>query len=60
MTGAREETLLKTVEMLLDARRNGAPIADLPADLQPADVDEAYFVQDRMAETYGEIGGWKI
>jgi 2-keto-4-pentenoate hydratase len=60
MTGTREEQLLETVNVLLDARRNGAPIADLPVELTPVDMAEVYFVQDRVAATFGEIGGWKI
>ena len=46
--------------MLLDARRTNVPIDDLPAALQPVTLDEAYFVQDRLALAYGEIGGWKV
>jgi len=51
---------LETVNVLLDARRSFAPIADLPAELVPADMDEVYFVQDQVAAAYGQIGGWKI
>jgi 2-keto-4-pentenoate hydratase len=60
MTGARESILLEAADLLLDARRTGATLADLPAPLQPADLAEAYFVQDTIAATFGEIGGWKI
>ena len=60
MTGAREAILLETTDCLLDARRTATPIADLPTELMPANQAEAYFVQDRMAEAYGEIGGWKV
>jgi 2-keto-4-pentenoate hydratase len=28
--------------------------------LQPSSLDEAYFVQNTLAEAYGEIGGWKV
>jgi len=59
-TSAREATLLSTVETLLAARRTLTPIADLPPELVPADLDEVYFVQDRLAEAFGPIGGWKI
>lgn len=44
----------------MDARRTLTPIVDLPGKLQPVSVDEAYFVQDRLALAYGEIGGWKV
>jgi 2-keto-4-pentenoate hydratase len=60
MTGAREAQLLETVDTLLRARREGAPIDELPMDLQPTDMTEVYFVQDRIAAAYGEIGGWKV
>jgi 2-keto-4-pentenoate hydratase len=60
MTGAREKELLSAAAMLLDARRTNQPIDDLPAALRPVTLDEAYFVQDRLAIAYGEIGGWKV
>ncbi len=60
MTGPRKAQLLTAVNILLDARRTASPIDALPADLQPADQAEAYFVQDQLAEAYGEIGGWKV
>ena len=60
MTGEREKELMQAAALLLDARRTNRPIDDLPAGLRPATLDEAYFVQDRLALAYGEIGGWKI
>lgn len=51
---------MSAADMLLDARRTNTPIADLPADVRPTTLDEAYFVQDRMAWAYDEIGGWKV
>jgi 2-keto-4-pentenoate hydratase len=60
MTGTRENMLQQAANVLLDARRTGETIADLPADLQPADLAEVYFIQDAMAAAMGEIGGWKI
>lgn len=60
MTGEREAQLLEAVNVLLDARRNCAPIADLPVELTPVDMAEVYFVQDHVAAAFGEIGGWKI
>ena len=60
MTGAREAQLMEAANLLLDARRTADPMVDLPAALQPTTMDEAYFVQDTMAEAYGAIGGWKI
>jgi 2-keto-4-pentenoate hydratase len=60
MTGAREKELMNAGAMLLDARRTDTPIDDLPKALRPVTLDEAYFVQDRLAVAYDAIGGWKI
>jgi 2-keto-4-pentenoate hydratase len=60
MTGQRESQLIEAADLLLDARRTGVTIDDLPAELQPADLTEAYFVQDTMAAAFGPIGGYKI
>ncbi len=60
MTGTREAALLEATNLLLDARRTGKLIDALPADLAPADLDEAYFIQNSIAAAVGEIGGWKI
>lgn len=60
ITGTKETQLMEAANLLMDARRTGSPFPDLPADLQPATLGEAYFVQDILANAYGEIGGWKI
>jgi 2-keto-4-pentenoate hydratase len=60
MTGEREKELMDAGAMLLDARRTNTPIDDLPAAVRPVTLDEAYFIQDRLALAYGEIGGWKV
>jgi 2-keto-4-pentenoate hydratase len=60
ITGAREGQLIEAADLLMDARRTMTPMADLPVELRPVTVDEAYFVQDTIADAYGEIGGWKI
>ncbi len=60
MTGAREKELIQAADLLLDARRTGTPIADLPTILRPSTLEEAYFIQDKMAWAFEEIGGWKI
>jgi 2-keto-4-pentenoate hydratase len=52
--------MIDAADRLLDARRTNKPIADLPADLQPQSLEEAYCVQDRMALAFETIGGWKI
>ncbi len=60
MTAAREADLRRAADLLLDARRTKTPIDDLPEEVRPVDMDEAYYIQDRMAEAYGDVGGWKI
>jgi 2-keto-4-pentenoate hydratase len=60
MTGPRENILLQTADTLLQARRTGNVLADLPAAQLPADISEVYIVQDAIAAAFGEIGGWKI
>jgi 2-keto-4-pentenoate hydratase len=60
MTGAREAQLIEAANQLLDARRNLAPLTDLPPELRPTSDAEVEFVQNLVAEGFGEIGGWKI
>jgi 2-keto-4-pentenoate hydratase len=60
MTGEREKELIAAAAMLLDARRTNNPIDDLPERVRPVTIDEAYFIQGRLALAYGEIGGWKV
>jgi 2-keto-4-pentenoate hydratase len=60
ITGAREQQLISAAATLLDARRTTKPMEDLPVELQPVNLEEAYFVQDRLSLAYGEIGGWKV
>jgi 2-keto-4-pentenoate hydratase len=60
MTGSREATLIDAIGVLLDARRTGHTIEDLPAVLQPTDMTEVYFIQNALAAAFGQIGGWKI
>ena len=60
MTGTREAELIEAVDLLLDARRTGRTVDALPAALLPANMEEIYAVQDRLAASFGEIGGWKV
>ncbi len=60
MTGFRESQLLEAVELLLGARRTLTPMDDLPPELRPVSLDEVFFVQDRIREAYGALGGWKV
>ena len=61
MSGRRAEQLMEAADLLMDARRTGKPIDDLPPEVRPDTQAEAYFVQDTIA-TYvgGDIGGWKV
>ena len=47
-------------ELLLAARRDLQPIENLPEALRPHTLDEAYALQDIIAEALGPIGGWKV
>src|SRR5580692_11393039 len=60
MAGEREKELMSAAGMLLEARRTNTPIDDLPAAVRPVTLEEAYFIQGRLALAYGEIGGWKV
>ena len=59
-SGPLEAKHLEAADLLLNARRTATPIDDLPADLKPATLEEAYAIQDLIAEAYGAIGGWKV
>lgn len=60
LTAARESVLNDTANTLLDARRTGLAIQDLPKELRPGSEQEAFAVQDMMMTAYGEAGGWKV
>jgi 2-keto-4-pentenoate hydratase len=60
ISGTRRLQLDEAALLLLDARRTGQLLANLPEALRPTSLDEAYVVQDRMADAYGPIGGWKV
>ncbi len=56
----KSERIQQTAFLLLDARRSGQLMSDLDPALQPATLNEAYAVQDAMAEISGPVAGWKI
>lgn len=60
INGAQQRQLMNAVDILLDARRTNKPIVELPADLRPQTLEEAYFVQDKLSWAYEAVGGWKI
>ena len=60
MTGTRESQLIEAAELLLDARRTLVPIAGLPVASRPTSLEEVWFIEARIAEALGPIGGWKV
>ena len=60
MNGTREKDFISAANMLLDARRTGTLLQDLPESVRPVDMDEVYAIQDFVAQAYGPVGGWKI
>lgn len=60
VSGGREAALIEAANLLLDARRTHHVMDDLPSELRPKSLAEAYVVQDTIAEAYGAIGGWKV
>lgn len=60
ITAARQAVLQQTADVLLTARRTYTPIADLPAELAPANEAESFAVQDIVAGAFAPVGGWKI
>ena len=45
---------------LVDARKNGRPLAEMPTGLAPRSVAQAYAIQDEIISHLGDAGGWKI
>lgn len=60
LAGVDKDRMIQAVDILLDARRTVRPIHDLPAELRPKSLVEAYYAQDRMLEALGDAGGWKV
>jgi 2-keto-4-pentenoate hydratase len=54
-----DERAQRAATLLLDARKTGRALADLPADCRPGNAEEAYAVQDEVAKHLGPIRGWK-
>ena len=60
MTGSRESILQDTANLLIDARRTGQSLAELPPDNVPADLTEIWYVKGLVAAAFGPVGGYKI
>jgi 2-keto-4-pentenoate hydratase len=55
------DTAARAAALLLAARHDRALLLDnLPPELRPADRADAYAIQQRVAESLGPIGGWKV
>jgi 2-keto-4-pentenoate hydratase len=55
------DTVTRAVALLLAARRDPAQrLADLPAELRPADRASAYAIQHEVTKSFAAIGGWKV
>lgn len=50
----------QTAELLVRSRSTDNPLIALPAALEPADLDQAYAVQDATLRRIGRSGGWKV
>lgn len=46
--------------LLVEARHGGHRLADLPEELKPATLAQAYAIQDAVIARLGPIGGWKV
>lgn len=46
--------------LLVEARRGGHRLADLPEGLRPTTIEQAYAIQDATIQQLGPIGGWKV
>ena len=62
---ATDDTVARAASHLYGDHRAGAKLDGLPADLWPADMDQAYAIQDALLGLYeaageGAIGGWKV
>lgn len=60
LTGADRDRLYNAAEILLKARRERMPIENLPENLRPRSLEEAFTLQDILAVALSPAGGWKI
>jgi hypothetical protein len=50
----------RAAEMLIDVRRTGHLLDDLPDDLAPKTSTEASELQDAIVARRGALGAWKV
>jgi 2-keto-4-pentenoate hydratase len=60
LSAPENDRMRQAAEILLRARRERTPITDLPENLKPHTLDEAYALQDIVAQACGPLGGWKV
>jgi 2-keto-4-pentenoate hydratase len=60
LTPIESDLMRQAAELLLEARRTLVPIAELPVGLRPQTIEQAYAIEDMIAEALGPIGGWKV
>ncbi len=60
LTSVDRDRMYQAAEILLKARREVLPIRHLPEELRPGSLEEAYVLQDIVAEAMRDIGGWKV
>ena len=60
LNGIERDRLYQAAEILLKARREVKPVHELPENLRPHSLEEAYALQDIVAEAMRTIGGWKV
>jgi len=60
LTAQRRSQLHEAAELCLSSRRDGKWLTELPEAQRPTSQQEIYFIQDSIAEEFGELTGWKI
>jgi 2-keto-4-pentenoate hydratase len=60
LTREERRRIRGAAELLLEARRTCKPLVDLPGDVKPQTLEEAYGLQDEMALAFAPLGGWKV
>lgn len=60
LSGLDQDRMYRAAEVLLRARRETTPILNLPEDLRPHNLGEAYALQDIVAMGFIPMGGWKV
>ncbi len=53
-------TVERAAEILLATRRGAERLLDLPTELQPANWQDAYAIQDTVTRSLGDVAGWKV